>query len=105
MHKCTLCPEKKNIYSDAILAEHLTSRMHKLRLKKYYDKHEAVLKQRMDELKTIRSRQVSKSTRNYRKFAMLNIHFKLLAQFKAYELEKNENTASTNPPKHTKAEK
>jgi hypothetical protein len=36
MHKCTLCPEKKNIYSDAILAEHLDSKLHKMRLKRYY---------------------------------------------------------------------
>lgn len=56
MHKCTLCPEKKNIYSDAILAEHLNSKMHKMRLKMYYKKNEAILKERMGELKLVRSR-------------------------------------------------
>ena len=74
MHKCTLCPEKKNIYSDAILAEHLDSKLHKMRLK-----------ERMDEMKSTRSKQVSKFTAPFRKLAMLSIHFKLLAQLKAYQ--------------------
>ena len=77
--KCTLCP-RKVLRSEADLAEHLTSKNHKLALKKYYKANEKKFKASMWRIKQQVKRRYLFNTPKLQKLARIGIHYKLLAQ-------------------------